>query len=88
MSKISERLKLKLIRSQKGELIASIIFGVWGIIGSIFYIADIERIPAVMIVLGITAFLIAVIDGYFIFSVFYYKRKIRRQNQEDGVITK
>ncbi len=88
MSEISEELKLKLSRSQKGEIISNIILGVWAIATCICFIADVVKIPAVMIVLGITAFIIAVVDGYFIIAVFYYKSKIRKQNQKDGVITR
>lgn len=86
MSEISEKLKLKLSRSQKAELILNIILAVWAIVTFVCIMADVAKIHAVIMAIGITGFLITVIDGYFIFAVFYYKRKIFKQNQKDGII--
>ncbi len=86
MSEILNKLELKLSYSQRGELIMNIILGVWAVIICICFIADVIKIHAVMIALGITALIIAVIDGYFIIAVFYYKNKIKKQKLKEGYV--
>lgn len=86
MSEITEKLKSKFSRSQNGEIIMNIILGIWTVAACICFMTDVIAEHAVIIVFAITGFVIIAIDGYFLVAVYYYKRKLRKQIETEGIV--